>query len=234
MMKANKKFLTAVLAVCMVITAFPISASARPAVKVEKVTVDIDNDDYDDYKTEIEVEFASKVQWKSNAKISSIKDNKGETYKGLLTDLDDDECEIYIKNMKYGRTYTIKISGVRERGATSYGSVTVKAKVPKSDSKLKVKDIEYDEDYDDGMMEYTVDIEFNKKVQHKSDSYIIIRDKNGKSCSTKDTYVDWDDDECEVHLSKGLENGKTYTYEIVNVRAKGEKNYKTLKGNFRA
>ncbi len=100
-MKANKKFLTAMLAACMVITAFPVSASARPAVKVEKVTVDTDNDDYDDYKTEIEVEFASKVQWKRDAKISSIKDNKGETYKGRLTDLDDDECEIYIKNIKY-------------------------------------------------------------------------------------------------------------------------------------
>lgn len=233
-MNVYKKLLTAVLAVCMVIAALPLTASARPAVNVEKITVDTDNDDYDDYKTEIDVEFTSKVEWKNNAKISSIKDNKGETYKGLLTDLDDDECEIYIKNLKYGRTYTIKISGIKKSGTSSYGSVTIKAEVPKLDSELKIKDIKYDEDYDDGIMEYSIDIEFNKNVQHKSNSYIIIRDENGKSYSSKNTYADWDDDECEVHLSKGLEYGKAYTYEIVNVRAKGEKSYKTLKGNFRA
>ncbi|MCM1106434.1 MAG: hypothetical protein NC355_05770 [Blautia sp.] len=231
-MKTNRKILAVLLVLCVAVTAFPITAAAKSAVKVQKVTVDTDNDDYDDYKTEIEVEFTSKVQWRQNAKISSVKDNKGETYKGYLTDMDDDDCEIYIKGIKYGRTYTIKISGIKERGAASYGSVTVKAKVPKKSSTLKVKKIEYDEDYDDGRMEYSVDIEFNKNVQHKSDSYVLIKDKNGKSYSTKDTYADWDDDECEVYLSKGLEYGETYTYEIVNVRAKGEEKYSTLKGNF--
>ena len=52
------------------------------------------------------------------------------TCKGYLIDIDDDECEIYIPNMKYGRTYTIQLSGIRARGASSYGTVTIKLSVP--------------------------------------------------------------------------------------------------------
>lgn len=229
-MKVNKKIFTAILILCMVVTAFPVSTYAKDAVGVQKVKWD---DDDHGNGIEVDIDFSSRVQWKNNAGVS-VKDNKGNMYGSYLEDRDNDECEIYIENAKYGRTYTIKITGIRKRGASSYGSVTVKVKVPERDSKLSVKEISYDEDFDDGRMEYTVDIEFNKKVRYKSSSYVLIKDKNGKSYSSKDSYVDWDDDECEVELSQGLEYGKTYTYEIVNVKAKGESKYITLKGTFKA
>lgn len=206
-------------------------ASGRK-VKVSKVTVDEDNDDYDDYGTEIDVKFATKVKWRSNAKISSVKDNTGKRYKAFLTDKDSDDCEIYIRNIKYGRTYTIKISGVKARNASAYETVTVTVKVPARSSKIAVKKVKYEEDYDDGMWEYVVEIEFNKKVRRKSGSYILIKDSSGKTYSSRNTYIDWDGDECEVHLSRGLTYGKTYTYKIVNVKANGESKYTTLKGNF--
>lgn len=210
----------------------PSDKAASQKVKVAKVEVDIDNDDYDDYRTEIDVTFASNVTWKKNAKITSVKDDRGNSYTGYLTDIDDDECEIYIKNLKYGRTYTIKISGVKAKGASSYQTVTVTAKVPARSSKLSIKEVDYDVDYDDGSMEYTVSFEFNKDVIHKSSSYILIKDANGKSYSSKDSYIEWDDDECELYLSKELPAGKKYTYEIVNVKAIGDQKYTTLKGYF--
>ncbi|MCM1568170.1 MAG: hypothetical protein NC081_01835 [Roseburia sp.] len=229
-MKARKKIFAAFLAFCMMVTAFPISAYAKDAAKVWKVTWD---DDYYGDGIEVDIDFASRVQWKRNVKIT-VKDNKGKSYDGYLESRDSDECEIYIDNAKYGRTYTIKISGVKKRGASSYGSVTVKVTVPKKSNKIAVKKIDYDEDYDYGRGEYTVEIEFNKIVQYKSSSYVLIKDKNGKAYSKKSSYVDWEGDECEVVLSKRLQYGKTYTYEIVNVRARGETKYTTLKGTFTA
>ena len=34
----------------------------------------------------------------------SVKDNKGKSYEDYLTDKDDGDCGIFIRNMKYGRT----------------------------------------------------------------------------------------------------------------------------------
>lgn len=222
-------------------------------VEVKKVVVDWDNDDYDEYFAEIDIEFNGKVTWRKNAKVTSVKDNKGKTYQGYLTDTDDDECEVYIKDMKGNRTYTIKISGVKARGASSYETVTVKVKVSGDNSALAIKDITYevdnddddnddddydDDDYDDddndGNIDATVKFEFNKKITRKGSSYVIIKDTAGKAYSSKSSYVDWDDDECEVHLSGELSRGKSYTYEIVNVKVRGEKSYTTLKGTFTA
>ncbi len=212
----------------------PSSSSGSKALKVVKVTVDEENDDYDSYPTEIEVSFSTRVTWKKGAKITSVKDNKRKSYKAVLTDKDDDDCEIYIKNLKYGRTYTIKISGVKAIGASSWQTLTVKAKVPAKSNKIAVKDVEYDADYDDGQPSYTIDIDFNKNVDHKSSSYVIVKDSKGKAYSSKGSYIEWGHDECEVHLSRALTKGKTYTYQIVNVKARKETKYTTLKGSFKA
>ena len=213
-------------------------------VSLKKVVVDEDNDDYDRYQTEIDVKFAFRVSWKQNAKVSSVKDNKGNSYKGYLTDRDDDECEIYIRNVKYNRTYTIKLSGIKARGASSYGTFTFKVKVPAKSNNISVKNIEYDydgyydDDYDDDYDDYYDDdkyqlsFDFNKDIVYKRSSYIIIRDSAGKAYSSKSSYIDWDDDGCELNLNKPLKKGKTYTYEIVNIKTRGSGSYTTLKGSF--
>lgn len=224
-------------------------------IALKRVTVDEDNDDYDQYATEIDVKFASKVSWKRNAKVSSVKDSQGKTYKGYLTDCDDDECEIYIRNMKYNKTYTIKISGIKARGASSYGTFTFKVKVPARNNNLAVKKVDYDVDYDDYYDDYYDDdyydddyddyyddyydddryqltFDFNKDVIYKHSSYIIVKDSAGNAYSSKSSYIEWDDDECELYLNKPLKKGKTYTYQIVNVKARGAGSYVTLKGSF--
>lgn len=216
-------------------------------LKVTKVEFDDDNDDEDRYGCEIDIKFNTDVVWKSNAKVSSIKDNKGKSYKGVLNDRDDDSCEVYIKNMTYGRTYTIKISGIKVKGASSYTTVTAKVKVPNKEvSSLTVKKVEYEEDYDndyddddydddydyDDKEEYKVKIEFRGKVRFKNNAYVIIKDSTGKEYSTKHSRVELDDDECEVYLNKGLVQGKKYYYEVVGVKARNSGDYTTVKGSF--
>lgn len=196
-----------------------------PKAAVKKVEVDQDNDDHDKYKTEIEIKFASRVNWSSYAKITSVTDSTGKSYTGFLNDLDDDECEVYIRNLKYGRTYTIKISGVRAKGASSYETITVKVKVPaqKKTSKVAVKKVEVD---DDDRYPTDVDIEFTSKVTWSSNAKVIsVKDSNGRACTG--ILMDTDDDECEVYI-KNLKSGRTYTIQISGVKARGASSYETI------
>ena len=89
-------------------------------IKLKKVELDSDNDKY---KNEIELNFSTKVRYRSNVKVSSVVDNKGVSYSGKITDKDSDDCDIYIKNLKKGRTYTIKITGIKKAKTSSYKCV---------------------------------------------------------------------------------------------------------------
>lgn len=205
----------------------PSAKSSSGGIKITRVSVDEEDN-------EVDIKFASKVSWKQDAEVLSIKDHKGKSYQGYLADTDDDDCEIYIPNLKSGRTYTIKISGVKPRGASSYKTVTVKVKAPARRHGLTVKKVEYDEDYDDGRMEWTVSIDFNKDIQWKESSCVIIKDAQGKAYSTETSYVEWDHDECEAHLSESLQAGGQYTYEVRDVKSAGTGKYVTLTGTFTA
>lgn len=205
-----------------------------PAQKASSKDIRISKVSVDDAYGEVDIQFAGKVIWNNYAEVKSIKDNKGKSYRGYLTDTDDDDCEIYIENMKFGRTYKIKISGLKMREASSFKTVTITVKVPARRNNIVVKKVEYDEDYESYGMEWKVKIEFNKDVQYKSSSYVIIRDSAGKAYSSKASYVEWEEDECEVHLNEGLKIGGSYTYEVGNVRSAGSKKFTTLKGSFRA
>lgn len=235
-MKKFKLLCSVFLTICFGISILPQTVSAdviaknysAKAASVSRVSYEDDN------FGQIDVKFSSKVQWKRNAKVKSIKDNKGKSYKGYIIDKDDDDCEIYIPKLKYNRTYTIKISGVKSIYQSSYQTVTAKVKIPSKSKSLRVKEIEYDADYDDGRMEYTVSFEFNKYALHKGSSYIIIEDSSGRTYSSKHSYIDWDEDECELYLSGGLEYGKKYNYKIVNVKGISDKKYYNLTGSFTA
>lgn len=100
----------------------PAQKATPKKVKIKKIEADDDG--------KVEIDFATKVSWSRNAKVTSVKDNTGRTYKGYLIERDDDDCEIYIPGMKYGRTYTVQISGIRAKGASSYGTVSAKFTLP--------------------------------------------------------------------------------------------------------
>lgn len=249
-MKKRKSFAALIMFMCLLVTAVPVTVSAKDmklafnaetsgtgnAIQVR--SVEYDSSDTKNGMAELEVKFSTRVQWKKSSAVTSIKDNTGNTYDGWIKDRDDDDCEIAIENLKAGRTYTIKIKGIKVRGTNGYRTLTLSGvKIPKGSSELRVESVEYDEDYDDdydyGETAYKVEFSFNKDIVMKNSSYIIIKDSSGKKYSTKSSYVECDDDECEVYLSKALKYGKSYQYEIHNIKPAGGK-YTSLKGSFTA
>ncbi len=207
------------------------------AIKVRNVEMDSDNDSY---KNEIELNFSTKVQYRSNFKVASVKDNKGASYSAKITDRDSDECDIYIKNLKKGRTYTIKLTGIKKARTSSYRTFTVKVTVPSSKTStasnkgLRVREVSVDmpdwDDYDKG----SVSFDFNKNVSFKSNAYVIIKDSNGRQMSTKNSWLETEHDECEVQLNRKLTQGRKYTYSIVGVKVRGASSYTTINGSFYA
>lgn len=233
-MRHTKKLITMLLAVCMVVCALPVSVfadskklsySAKTSgngntIKLKKVTYDYEQDDHDD-RSEIEVDFKTKVKWKAKAKVTSVKDNKGKSYKGYLTDKDNDECEISIKNLKEGRTYTIVINGIKKAGTSSYRKLTLKVKIPaaKENKTITVKKVIVDDDDD-------INVKFSSKVTWKKSAKIAsIKDNTGKTY--KGYLTDKDDDECEISI-KNMKADRTYTIKISGIKAKGASDYTSL------
>ena len=85
------------------------------SVAIKKVDFDADD-------REIEVEFTTKVQFKS-AKVT-VKDSSGKSYTTKIRKKGDDDIEVYVKGMKNGKEYTVTVSGVRVKGSGSYTSVS--------------------------------------------------------------------------------------------------------------
>jgi len=174
----------------------------------------------------LEVDLRTDVDWKS-PKIT-VKDTKGISYRAYLRDRDDDDFDIYIPGVRFGRSYNIKVSGIKKENTRYYKTLNIKVSVPSyTVSSLKVKDVDYDSD------DRELDFEFNKSTLRKSGRYIIVKDAKGNTYSTKNSRLYFDDsDECTLKLTKRLSQGKRYNYTIVGVKAKGSSSYKTITGSF--
>ena len=101
------------------LTVIPVNASAPQKKRTA----------YEGYG-KVEVEFRNKVQWKS-PKVT-VKDSSGKACKVKIREKDDDEIEFRILNYKQGAKYTYKITGIREKGTSSYGTVTGTVTIPKT------------------------------------------------------------------------------------------------------
>lgn len=231
----KKKISIALLLIGLLVGMAPQAASASPGLKFSAKTSGMGNVipvrkvECSEY---LEVDFYTDVLWDYAAKVRSVRDNKGKSYKAYLADRDEDDCKIYIPNMKYGRTYRIEIAGLKVLGSAEFKTLTLKVKLPAKGNRLLVKRAEYDVDEDDGRMEWTVKFDFNRDIRHKNNSYVVIRDAAGNAYSSRSSYVEWEEDECEVHLASGLTVGAAYTYEIRKVKAQGPGKYQTIKGRF--
>lgn len=69
----------------------------------------------------LDVEFGHRVQWKKPQ--VSVKDSGGRTYPARIADRDGDDCEIRVSGLKRGRKYTVRITGIKKRGAGKFTSV---------------------------------------------------------------------------------------------------------------
>lgn len=90
------------------------AAQGSADVQIKKVKYDRDD-------KEIEVDFSTKVQYKS-LKIT-VENSSGKKMTVKRIDKDDDDLSFKVSGMKSG-TYTIKISGVSVKGASNYQTVS--------------------------------------------------------------------------------------------------------------
>lgn len=190
------------------VSAFTVSAA--PAVKKTEY----------EGKGRVEVNFRGRVQYKG-LKIT-VKDSSGKSYDVKIIDKDRDDIEFKIRNYKLGRTYQIKISGVRSVGESSYATVSSKVKIPKAAGGIPVEKVSYD------ARDREVSIEFDTFVQWKNPKVTI---SDGKK-----NYVvridEYDRDEIEVKV-KTLKPGVTYTWKIKGIGLKGSSGYKTISGTWK-
>lgn len=79
-------------------------------------------------KGKVEVDFAGDVSYKK-VKVK-VTEPSGKTYRAKILEKDDDDLTFKLKNYKSGKTYKFKITGIKERGTSKYGSVKDSVKVP--------------------------------------------------------------------------------------------------------
>ena len=76
---------------------------------------------YDKTDKELEIDFATKVQFKG-LKVT-VKNASGKALKVSKIEKGDDDLEMKVSGMKKGKKYTVTVSGVRVKGVGSYVSV---------------------------------------------------------------------------------------------------------------
>lgn len=240
-MKKNWKAMAFFLAASLLSTGWAVpakadSVKAKTSVSVsgteKKIT--LSKLSYDLYENDdnIDIDFSTKVSWKKGAS-ASVTDEKGKKYTTSITDKDKDDLELYVEDLAKDHTYKIKVTGIKARTASSYGTLTISFSIPadkknasSSNSAIQVKDIDYD--WDDGEL----DIDFRTKVSVKSSASATITDQNGKKYDAEIT--DYDSDDCTISVYDPLEYGKTYTLRIDGIKARTADKYGTFSYSFEA
>ena len=187
----------------------------------------------DDNKNIIDVHFTTKVMWDDNASITSLTDAGGNSYNAKIIDRDDDDLEIYVEGIKDGTNYTAEIQGIKTYNDNSYTNLKVTFETEKqtsnnTKSNLKVRDVDFDREDEE------VSFDFDKFIELKSDAYIIIKDSNGNTYSSKNSRIICDEDDIELFLDKNLKQGQKYTYEINGIKENVGNSYETINGSFTA
>ena len=187
----------------------------------------------DDNKNIVDVNFKTKVMWDDNTSITSLTDAGGNSYNAKIIDKDDDDLEIYVEGIKDGTNYTAEIQGIKTYNDNSYTNLKVTFETEKqtsnnTKSNLKVRDVDFDRE------DKEVSFDFDKFIELKSDAYIIIKDSNGNTYSSKNSRIICDEDDIELFLDKNLKQGQKYTYEINGIKENVANSYETINGSFTA
>ncbi len=175
-------------------------------------------------KGKVEIDFFSKVEYK-NLKVTA-KDQSGKNVKVKIEDADDDDLTFKLKSFKSGSTYTYKISGIRKKGESKYGTIKGSIKIPKSGGSVPVEKVEYD------AKDREVSFEFETKIEYKN-LKVTISDgkKNYVTSIDDDDDEDFLKDEVEVKVKK-LKKGVMYHYTISGIKKAGDKKFTSISGNF--
>lgn len=229
MMKRNKMKLAvassmALMGGCFVLSNANVQATTADFTSTTKHTskLSIQEVDYDldDRYDAIEMDFYSNIKLKSNATVS-VKDASGTSYKTSISEVDHDDLSLDVTGLKAGKSYTVKIKGIKKSSASKYGTLTVKFSIPKSS--LSVQEVEYD------AKDHEVTFDFNKSVTYKNPKVVITNTSGTKTYTTR--IVERDSDELTVRVSD-LKQGSSYKYTITGISSNGTS--KTLSGTFSA
>lgn len=82
----------------------------------------VEDIDYDPDDCELSIDFQGKVQYSSPT--VAVTDSAGNDYPASIRERDSDDMEIYVPGLEYGRQYTVKISGIKNRSASGYTTLT--------------------------------------------------------------------------------------------------------------
>lgn len=172
-------------------------------------------------KGRVEVDFSHDVSYK-NLKIS-VKDSTKKSYTVKIVSKDNDELKFNVVNFKQGTKYTLTISGIKRKGASTYGSVSSSFRIPAAQKPI-IKKIECDLDNNE------ISVEFKNRVMYNN-AKVSIKDSNGKNYTAKIT--DKDDDEIEISV-RGLKRGKKYIITIIGIKHVDAKSYGSISKTFTA
>lgn len=101
--------------------------SAKGSFKTPSDTPEIKKVEYDAHDRELEIEFATRVQFKSPKVV--VKDASGKALAVSKLEKGLDDIEVRVKGLKRGATYTVSVSGVRVYGTGKYIKVSKKVKI---------------------------------------------------------------------------------------------------------
>lgn len=216
----------ALMAGCLFLSTANIQAASTNYTTTTKNTSKITLEDFDydlqDKYEAIELDFLSNISLKRNAKVT-VKDSSGTSYKTTIHEVDNDDLSLDVTGLKTGKTYTIKIKGIKNSSASKYGTLKIKFSIPKAS--VSVKEVEYDAE------DKEVTFDFNKNVSYQNLKVVITNTSGTKTYSTK--VVEQDSNDLSVRVS-GLKTGSKYCYKITGVTASGSSTSKTLSGTFTA
>lgn len=100
-----------------------VSTSVSGSFKTPKASaIVIESVEYDADDRELKVAFKNKVHYSSPT--VKLTDSAGNTVEATIKELDDDELELQVAALQQGARYTLKISGIKNRNASRYTSVT--------------------------------------------------------------------------------------------------------------
>lgn len=166
----------------------------------------------------VDVDFVGNVQYK-NVKVT-VKDSSGKSYTTSIYSMDNDDLEFRINNYKAGKTYTYTISGIRNRGQSTYTKVSDQVTIPTTNTAAIIEKTKYDGNG-------KVEVDFQSNVWYKNNVKVTVKDNTGKSYTAR--ILDFDDDELDFRINN-YKAGKTYTYTISGIRPVGATTYKKVTG----
>ena len=169
----------------------------------------------------VEVHFRSAVEYR-NLRVT-VRDEAGKKHCTKNIECSKDEIEFRTSGLKAGHRYSCRISGIRRKGTSKYGSVKCFFIVPVRVHGITMKET------DVNLKKGTVGFEFLESVEWKSPS-VSISDGETESVVK---ILEKDAGKIKVKTSR-LEAGKWYDWKISGIRRKDRTEYVTLTGRFQA